>query len=279
MNELNKISVFRNYFDTNPALTLSVYEFCVNVQNGDYAKEVIQIRSEPNKEQRDAIKATLPAVTISGVFNKRKKEQLIKHSGFICLDIDSHHNSNITDWEALRNTLSTWKEIYFSALSVSGKGVFLIIPISNPEQHENHYKALEKDFLNIGITIDTACKDVSRLRGMSYDKNAMINDNAISYKRIYSPPAPKKIRTNTNTSIKIDSVKKWVEKKASFIKGSRHEYISLFAGACNRFGIPEHETRSELLSYQQEGFEAKEIESIIQYMYSDINYHNTISNE
>ena len=189
MNSLSKISLFANYFEIIPKKEETIQNFCLNIIDGDFKEEIEALRKNEDKEIRDKIKATLPAVTISGVFSSRSNEALIHHSGFICLDFDMKGNPEINDWPALRNSLSDIENIYFASLSVSGKGIFLIIPILKPDQHREHFIALEKDFKNhLGLTIDKACKDISRLRGISYDPEAIINESAEPYRRIYEKP-------------------------------------------------------------------------------------------
>ena len=94
---------------------------------------------------------------------------MIKHSGFICLDIDPQHNPGIDCGSPLRDTLAGMDEVFFAALSASGKGSFALVRIADPFQHRGHFEALSRDFLKIGLNVDQNCKDVSRLRGMSYD--------------------------------------------------------------------------------------------------------------
>ena len=55
------------------------------------SKELIkQIRSEKNKDVRQELKKSLPAICFSGTFNKRSDDSIIEHSGFICLDFDGY---------------------------------------------------------------------------------------------------------------------------------------------------------------------------------------------
>jgi len=275
MNDLNKISVFKNYFEPIPALECSVKDFCLNVQNGDYSEEITALRTEPDKKKRDVIKATFPAVTIAATFSKRNKQCLTQHSGFICIDIDQHDNPEINDWPALRDSLSSIENIYFAALSASGKGIFLIIPISTPDKHENHFTALEMDFKASGLIIDKACKDVSRLRGISFDPDAVLNEKAETYRRIYQPPQPKQYdyKPATNDQ-KVMNAKKWMNKNFTFSLGNRHNYIKQYAGVLHRFGVDEITAYNELSQYQQSDFKETEIEHIIKYMYANPQYKN-----
>jgi hypothetical protein len=189
MNIVPQISIFKSVFDKVPSMDTSIYNFYNNVVQGDYREEVEAIHNESDPEQVKKLKMSLPAATISGTFSERKADKLIRHSGRISIDIDAKENTNI-DMKDLRDSLGTWKEIEFSALSASGNGVFCVILISQPAKHIQHFKQLEKDFRTLGINIDRACKDVSRLRFMTWDPEAVYNVNVDPYRKIYIPPAP-----------------------------------------------------------------------------------------
>ena len=184
-----------------------------------YRDKVLEIRAISNKAERDKQKVQLPQVTISGLFDgPHSKENLIKHSGLICVDIDAKGNSGIDDWEYLKRQLAILPQVAFCGLSLSGNGLYCIIPIKFPQLHQQHFKQLQKDFEKMHITIDPACGDVCRLRGMSYDEHPYFNDNAEEYEGFYTEP--KKIfpklhfENNSNNTIhkvqaicrKIDSL-------------------------------------------------------------------------
>ncbi len=176
-----KVSIYRKITDTTGAKG-NLFSFLTT----DKWKHLSdKVRNEPNKEARNALKKDLPCCTPSGLFRERAKEGLIRHSGFICIDIDGQDNPTITDWQGFVSELGHLKEVSFAGLSASGTGAFCLIPISNPQQHEAHFKAAEDDFLRYGIIIDHACKDVSRLRLYSYNDNPYINENVKVYTRIY----------------------------------------------------------------------------------------------
>jgi hypothetical protein len=188
MKDKSKISLFDNYRGTIPAGEISVYEFCLNVIDCDYKNEIDKLRKIEDKKGRDAIKKTLPAATISGTFTERKKEGLKIHSGFIAIDLDAGDNPN-TNWPELRDNLAKIRNVYFSALSASGKGVFALIPITDPEMHEQHFDSLKRDLWSVyGLKMDPKCRDVSRLRGISSDPDAKLNPEAIPYGRTYTAP-------------------------------------------------------------------------------------------
>ena len=179
-----ELSLFLNYYSPVPARSITFEQFCLCVMEGDYADEVNRIRRERNKEKRDELKAVLPAVTISGTFSKRNRESLIKHSGLICLDIDSKDNPAVDNWNQIVREMRDIANIAFASLSVSGNGCFVVIPLAFPHRHTEQFEALRSDFLNLGLTIDKACSDISRLRGMTGDNNAHYNPDAEPYRRV-----------------------------------------------------------------------------------------------
>jgi len=130
--------------------------------------------------QKKHLKKQLPAITPSGIFYPtRSSENLKEHSGLLCIDFDAKDNPHVTDWEELKHRLSHTKNIAYCGLSISGKGVFAILPIAHPEHHSAHFNAADIYFaLSEGLVIDVACKDVCRLRTISYDQDGYFNHNA-----------------------------------------------------------------------------------------------------
>ncbi|MCK9500325.1 MAG: PriCT-2 domain-containing protein [Lascolabacillus sp.] len=177
------VSIYKNITDT-----IGVSGQLISFLTTDKWQNLsIQVRNETNKEIRNQLKRRLPCCTPSGLFKKRNKAYLIKHSGYICIDIDEEDNPSINDWQGFITELGHLKETVFAGLSVSGRGAFSLIQISDIEHHELHFKALEEDYLRYGIIIDHACKDVSRLRIYSYNEQPYINCNASVYTRKYKP--------------------------------------------------------------------------------------------
>ena len=180
----NKISLFRNYFNPRPMREISLMQFCNYVKTGwDYSSIIETIRNpQTTDKRRKQLKSQLPAVTISGTFSKRETSKLIKHSGFVCLDIDGKDNLNINNWSELRDDLMRVKNILFSALSVSGRGIFLIIPLEHPNQHCKQFKSLQGEFQRLlDIKIDSSGVDICRLRNISYDQEAKLNFSAVPF--------------------------------------------------------------------------------------------------
>lgn len=266
----NKISLYRNYYETTPWASISVLDFASNVMLCDYEAEITELRKATDKATRDKIKAQLPAVTVSGVFSERKNSGLIRHSGYICADFDEKQNPHITDWGQARSRIGSLDEVLFCALSVSARGCFAIIPIAYPDKHVAHFEALQRIFADLGYVCDPT-SDVSRLRGLSSDRSATWNEYARPFYRLHSPIKSKATQQPAvSVSPSVTSLIKWVEqsKGFTFTPGSRHNFIKSLVGACHRLNISEEDVTRELIRYAEEDFTDKEIVSIIRSMYS-----------
>lgn len=176
------ISVYNGVTDnTGTRMPLGTFLFCK-----EYKDDILRLRAVFDKEKRNALKRSLPQATISGVFSPtRAKNNLSQHSGLICVDIDAKDNPDILDWETLKQDLSVLPQIAYCALSVSGKGLFMVIPLRYPEKHLQQFRQLQIDFRKMGIMIDLACSDITRLRCLSYDEHPIINENATLYEGVY----------------------------------------------------------------------------------------------
>lgn len=202
------ISVYNGVKDvTGIVRTLRVF------LNGDrYAQRVQAVRSEQDDQIRRSLKNSLPAATISGVFHPvRGKDNLVSHSGLLCIDIDGKDNPTVSLAE-MRRVLSSLPYVAYAALSVGGNGMFAIIPIENPDRHVQHFESLRLEFdQEFGIVLDRACKDTSRLRIMSYDPDAYINEDAEVYKwmevfETEETPAPQPVYVSRSASDDLQRV-------------------------------------------------------------------------
>lgn len=174
-----KVSLFERYNKKIPVQQVYLFDWVCSSKYKDWAKF---IRSLPSKSEQREHKAKLPCITPSGIFSYCKDDSLDLHSGYICIDIDGgEDNPDIVDFEMLKQDLSNIEYIAYCGLSISGKGVFCLVQIAYPQHHKEHFYALEKFFLDKGIVIDSSCKNISRLRGASYDSNPILNMNAITF--------------------------------------------------------------------------------------------------
>lgn len=155
-----------------------------------HIEDIERLRASTDAEERKQIKLSLPQATISGVFKPQRKAECLKaHSGFICVDFDAKDNPCVTDWEEAKAELSRLPEVAYCSLSVSGNGVFAIIPLAYPQMHKAQFKQLSIDLKKAtGLIADSACSDVTRLRCLSYDEHRLIKETIVPYKGVYIEP-------------------------------------------------------------------------------------------
>jgi hypothetical protein len=158
------------------------------LQTDKYRQQVEAVRAATSKEERTALKQHLPAITVSGLFKQRNQAGLTKHSGLLCLDIDRQDNGHISNFADLKTELAKIQNMAFVGLSVSGKGYFCIVPISQPDHHQRHFQAICYDLRQYGIICDQSGSDITRLRFASYDKEPYFNHQATVYEKLYTEP-------------------------------------------------------------------------------------------
>ena len=192
------VSVFENFFNPVPIGEVPIDDWLFDSR---FRAQVKEIRIEPDKLKRRELKSKLPSITPSGTFSKRCNSGLIQHSGFICMDVDQKDNPKITNWEALKGTITDLDGLYYSGLSASGKGLFLVIKVAYPEKHTEHFIALAADLKNRGVNPDASCGDVTRLRGASFDPQPYYNPSVSPYKKLLTP----EIRSVASTELQNPS--------------------------------------------------------------------------
>jgi VirE N-terminal domain/Primase C terminal 2 (PriCT-2) len=171
------ISFFQNAMSTTP----------VNVPIGSFLKSekfkerIEAVRQAQTKEQKDELKKLLPCATISGMFSKRSIEGCVNYNGLVCLDFDGSDNEKSVD--EIKATLKEFDEVLYCGLSVGGKGVFAVVLTDNTDikKHSIVVDAISDIFKEFGIIHDKGCKDVSRLRFISFDTEGYLNENAIPF--------------------------------------------------------------------------------------------------
>ncbi|TLD41846.1 MAG: putative helicase [Candidatus Jettenia ecosi] len=163
-------------------VTSNLHVIMDGIRNGNWEKEVEAVRNEKDKTRRSRLKQGVPAFTPSGVFAERKVSGLQCHSGVLAIDFDLEDNPQLgVELASVRATLEKDKFSEYVSLSVSGQGLFVIIKIDEAKHTEN-FLYLEQYYKETyGLVIDKSCKDVSRLRFVSYDPNLYHNKDAEKY--------------------------------------------------------------------------------------------------
>ena len=196
------ISCFANYSTSDNPRTVNMLDW---LKSGKYADRVQQIRTIGDKAERDRIKATLPAITPSGVFTYRGEDHLVKHSGLLQFDIDAKEHRHVANFADLKTHISNISNVAYCGVSVSGLGYWGLVPIEHPDKHKGHFRALHKAFQKFGLNIDTAPQNPASLRGYSYDPNGYFNHNPTLFTALDEPkPAKSFTRTHSGNDTRSD---------------------------------------------------------------------------
>lgn len=160
---------------------ITINDFLNGIKYGKWKDQIEPIRAIPDKKKRNELKRNIPSVTISGVFNERKEDNLIAHSGFIQIDIDVHVD---------RDKLESDPYSYAVFSSASGVGICIIVKI-NSEKHKDSFRWLSNYYFSTyGFVVDSAPQNVASLRFVSFDPMLYVNEKA---KKSGTKAEPKRI--------------------------------------------------------------------------------------
>lgn len=176
-----KVSLFSCKKSIIPARCVDIWEWLL--QRNECTSIIERSRKTNDNKEYKRLKSSLPAITPSGIFHKRNANSLTKPSNLICIDIDGKDNPSISDVEELKERLGKLPYVMYCGLSASGKGVFCIIPYEDYKKHKLYFNALEQEFKDMGVVVDSSCSDICRLRFYSYDEHPYINPDAETYTR------------------------------------------------------------------------------------------------
>jgi hypothetical protein len=213
-----EVSCFKNYNTAGNPANINLMTWLTSTK---YKDKVDAIRSNPDKQSRDAIKSQLPAITPSGLFSYRSQSNLLSHSGLIQIDLD---NLSEGDLDIFKKELQKIKNIAYLAKSVSGRGLWGLIPIPpDPASHKAYFDKLFETFgKDYEITLDDKPKNVASLRGYSYDPEAYFNHSATPF-LIKKEPIPKQVTTVSNKEIDSLGLEDSIIKKLEALgDGRRH---------------------------------------------------------
>jgi len=193
----------------------------------------IEAKSHPDYK---ATKLRLPGATLSGLFRRRKGSELIAHTGFIAIDIDLADNTNLGNFEAILRTLRHRTEVAMYMKSCSGTGYFAMVPLAYPDHHKEQFRALQREYAAMGVVIDNACSDITRIRFASYDEHPYVNEDVLPYqgldlgKQTLAPKAAvygNRIESNDELINKVERLVRLLEQHQIDITNSYNDWFRI----------------------------------------------------
>lgn len=239
------------------------------IQMGEEYRENIQqirnINRETNEKEYKRLKLQMPMFTVSCSCGNSAKE-IDKYTNIICLDIDEKDNQQ-TNIEEIRKKVNNLPYTLFSSISVGGKGLYILIAVDGEkEAFIPHFKALQDEFSRIGIVIDKSCKNLNRLRVISYDTESYFNEKAeiytktkIEYPKVTCEETKPTYKTNhTKDKATFEMALKDIEERRLIITKNHQETLDLSNCMASVFG---EEGREYLhtIRKQRKGYDAYKI--------------------
>ena len=212
MTLLSRVTLTPEELTADNMAVVAIRDFTNPTNQAQHAATIAKIRAlcpdmeskAANKKTISALKKQLPAGIISGVaVGGIDEAHITERNGVIAIDIDQADNPTITDWDSFKWAFGCLDFVAYCGLSVSGRGVWALVPISNPEAHGEHFKALQEELAHTalnyfeydnivhleGVKIDAAPSNVASKRFLSYDSEPHINPRAAEYtKRVCIAP-------------------------------------------------------------------------------------------
>lgn len=177
----SKISLYKRVNETK-SQTITLDDWLHKVTPAAKS-HILTIRgaNEMNPKAAKAMKTVnLPCCTISGVFEGERKASLVTEKNpVICIDIDKIPAG--IPIEELKKEVFELPYVFYVSLSARGEGIFALIYYNQENDFLTTFKALEQDFKDLDIEIDKACKDICRLRFVSWDEHPLEKEEVEMY--------------------------------------------------------------------------------------------------
>jgi len=176
-----EIDYYQNAEGWRPTATCTLADLIDGIRSDEYAEPVAEVRrliAAGDKPAADMLKRQLPAVSLSGCIEGRRKAAVadgrFSHSGLLQIDLDAKDNIG---WsvDEMREILQADPRMVAVFVTPSGEGVKGVARVpADVETHKAAFLAAEAHFRTMNLEIDGSCKDPGRLCFVSHDPKAWL---------------------------------------------------------------------------------------------------------
>ena len=164
-----KVCIYKDCMAKVPSGEYTIGVIVARFKTGGNSKDLIKnIRNEPEKEKRNALKKKLPAVIFGSEPQTERKTDACTPNGIICLDFDNIPKRGIEEAKA---KIAAVPYVFCVGLSASGRGIFALAAYCGTPDLKTLIEAMQADFR---YEVDRKCSDISRLRSASLDENLIV---------------------------------------------------------------------------------------------------------
>jgi len=274
-----RITIFKSIKDTAVPFYRDVNVILERIKEGKCKDTIENIRKENDKEKRNLLKQSLPAICFSGEFSNRNDKSILKHSGIICLDFDGFKDASELKQARIKLIKDPYSYSVFTSPSGNGLKVLVKIPEDIPN-HTQYFLSLQ-DYYKMK-EFDSTCKNISRVCYESYDPKLHVNkDSSVYDSLVVETPEPLEYKNSAPTFVITDPnkvvtrLKKWWETKYGMVEGQRNNNLYILASAFNDFGVHKDEAYSIMLDYVGGSFSARELNTTVNSAYTHTENFNT----
>lgn len=206
--------------------------FLDRVRDGYWQDIVLPIQALASKEERSKLKReTAPGVTIAGAFERRADNALIKHSGFIAVDLDEVEDINET-----KSMLCPDPHVYACFTSISGRGLCLVFKI-NPSKHKESYQGISEHLYNAyGVVTDPTGINISRLRFVSFDPAMYRNEGAVKWTKYPKDKPPRKVDKVIFAKNDFEAILEQIQQRRLNLCENYYEWLRIGFSFADEFG-------------------------------------------
>lgn len=116
-------------------------------------------------------------------------------SGFMCIDIDSKSNPDMTV-EDMKSIICAWDYTCYCSMSTGGRGVYALVKVpcnifdrtDGKTRFKGIFKAIQEDMRDLGVVVDEDGTKPTQARFVSFDDDAYYNRDSFVYDRELSEP-------------------------------------------------------------------------------------------
>lgn len=226
-----QISLYPFIRATKTDKVIPVDLFFDGIRDGLWQDDVIAVRAIKDKDARQEEKKKHPYVTMAGVFDERKNDGLIRHSGLLAIDVD-----DVDDVNEVKSRVCCDPHLYAAFVSISGTGLCLVFKI-NPDKHLESFIGLQEYlFTTYELVADILCKDVSRPRYVSWDPALFLNESAKKFTRYVKREKPAPTHDVVFVQADFDDIVRAICERRIDITGGYQQWLKVCFALCDKLG-------------------------------------------